>query len=53
MLTPLLIEFKKLNRSLVLLLAVAAPGLAQDLDTPAQREDWRARSSLGPKDPAE
>lgn len=33
--------------------AVAAPGLAQDLDTPAQREDWRARSSLGPKDPAE
>ena len=27
MLTPLLIEFKKLNRSLVLLLAVAAPGL--------------------------
>ena len=32
---------------------VPAPGLAHDLDTPAQREDWRARSSLGPKDPAE
>lgn len=33
--------------------AVPAPDLAQDLDTPAQREDWRARSSLGPGDPAE
>ena len=33
--------------------AVPAPDLAHDLDTPAQREDWRARSSLGPKDPAE
>lgn len=29
--------------------AVPAPALAADLDTPAQREDWRARSSLGPK----
>ena len=29
--------------------AVPAPGLAADLDTPAQREDWAARSSLGPK----
>ncbi|GAB2663452.1 nucleotidyltransferase family protein [Arenimonas aestuarii] len=33
--------------------AVPAPGLAHDLDTPAQREEWRVRSSLGPKDPAE
>lgn len=33
--------------------AVPAPGLAHDLDTPAQRENWRARPSLGPGDPAE
>ena len=28
---------------------VPAPALAHDLDTPAQRENWAARSSLGPK----
>ena len=33
--------------------AVAAPALAQDLDTPSQREDWLGRSSLGATDPAE
>jgi len=31
--------------------AVPAPALAQDLDTPAQREDWLARRSLGANDP--
>lgn len=33
--------------------AVPAPALAQDLDTPAQREDWMQKPSLGGKDPAE
>lgn len=33
--------------------AVPAPALARDLDTPAQREDWIAKPSLGAKDPGE
>lgn len=32
---------------------VPAPALAHDLDTPAQRENWAVRSSLGPKGPGE
>jgi len=42
-----------LRRNADCVVAVAAPGLAQDLDTPAQREEWKAGSSLGAKDPTE
>ncbi|HEX5693021.1 MAG TPA: nucleotidyltransferase family protein [Arenimonas sp.] len=42
-----------LRRNAANVFAVPAPALAQDLDTPSQREDWQAGPSLGRKDPPE
>lgn len=42
-----------LRRNAGRVIAIPAPGLARDLDTPSQREAWRAGPSLGGNDPAE